>query len=81
MIQTSDLEGENTSTVLMTMSKRPNALSLYGNILYWAEWVNNRIVMYSTSGNSTNISTLVDNVYRTAAIHILDRSRQLRCCE
>ena len=51
----------------------------YGDILYWAEWINNRIIMYNTSG--MNISTLVDNVYRTAAIHILDRSRQLRCCE
>ena len=79
MIQTSDLEGENRSTVYRTMSRRPNALSLYGDILYWAEWNKTRIIMYNTSG--MNISTLVDNVNRTAAIHILDRSRQLRCCE
>ena len=79
MIQTSDLEGENRSTVYRTMSRRPNALSLYGDILYWAEWSNSRIIMYNnTSGMN---STLVDNVNRTAAIYIMDRSRQLRYCE
>ena len=79
MIQTSDLEGENRSTIYMTMSQRPNALSLYGDILYWAQWSKNRIMMYNTSGMT--IGTLVDNVHRTAAIHILDRSRQLGCCK
>ena len=78
MIQTSDLEGENRSTVYRTMSRRPNALSLYGDILYWAEWNKTRIIMYNTSGMT--IGTLVDNVNRTAAIHIMDRSRQLRYC-
>ena len=77
-IQTSDLNGGNRS-IYMTMSRRPTALSLYGDILYWAEWANNRTVMYSTS--NMNISTLVDNVIETAAIYILDRSRQLRCCK
>ena len=79
MIQTSDLKGGNRSTVYKTMSIRPNALSLYGDILYWAEWNKTRIIMYNTSG--MNIGTLVDNVIETEAIHIMDRSRQLRCCE
>ena len=78
MIQTSDLKGENRSIVCRTMIRRPNALSLYGDILYWAEWSNSRIIMYNTSGMN---STLVDNVNRTAAIYIMDRSRQLRYCE
>ena len=79
MIQASDLKGSNIYTVYMTMIRHPHALSLYGDILYWAEWSNNRIIMYNISGMIIN--TLVDNVTQTAAIHILDRSRQLRCCE
>ena len=79
MIQTSDLKGGNRSTVYKTMSIRPNALSLYGDILYWAERMKKRITMCTTTG--MNIGTLVDNVIETEAIHILDRSRQLRCCE
>ena len=77
MIQTSNLKGENKS-VYMTVSRRPTALSLNGDILYWAEWKKKRIAMYTTIG--TYIGTIVDNV-RATAIRILDRSRQLRCCE
>ena len=78
-IQTSDLEGKNRSTVDVTKSRRPTAISLYGDILYWAEWMKERIIMYNISG--MNNGTLVDNVIQGAAIHILDRSRQLTCCE
>ena len=78
-IQTSDLEGKSRSTVCSTESRRPTAISLYGDILYWAEWKEKRIIMYNISG--MNNGTLVDNVIQGAAIHILDRSRQLTCCE
>ena len=79
-IQTSDINGANTTTVFMTMSRRPNALSLYDDILYWAEWAKDRIAMCTTTTSGLNITTLVDNVINTTAIYILDRSRQ-RCCE
>ena len=79
VIRTSDLKGENISTVYNTKSVRPTALSLYDNILYWAEWVNKTIAMCTTIG--MNIGKLVDNVKKTAAIQILDRPKQLRCCK
>ena len=79
VIQTSDRKGENISTVYTTRIRRPTALSLYDNILYWAEWMKRRITMYSTSG--MNIGILVDNVKDTAVIHIVDSLKQLRCCE
>ena len=78
-IQTSDFEGEGRSTVYRTESRRPTGISLYRNTLYWAEWKFDRVTMCATNG--TNVDTLVSNVKRTAAIHILDRSRQSRCCE
>ena len=78
-IQTSDLKGENNATVLITNSTRPTAISLYGNTLYWAEWRSKSVIMYNTSRMTS--STFVDNVTQTSAIHIMDKSRQLRCCE
>ena len=78
-IQTSNLVGGDLYTVYHTQSRRPTAISLYRNMLYWAEWKTKRISTCATDG--ANVSTFVDNVIRTAAIHVLDGSRQLRCCE
>ena len=68
-IQTSDLEGENLTT----------GLTVYCNTLYWAEWVRQRIATCTTAGS--NEQTLVNDVTITAAIHIMDKSKQSRCCE
>lgn len=65
VIRTSDLKGENISTVYNTKSVRPTALSLYDNTLYWAEWKNTTIAMCTTSG--MNIGTLVDNVKKNCS--------------
>ena len=78
-IHTSDLEGEDSFTVYRTQSRRPTAIAVYRNMLYWAEWKPKRIATCTTNGE--NVHTLVDNVIKTAAIHVLDRSRQLTCCE
>lgn len=78
-IQTSDFEGEGRSIVYNTKSRRPTGISLYHKTLYWAEWAFDRITMCTTNG--TNVDTLVSNVKRTTAIHILDRSKQSRCCD
>ena len=40
VIQTSNLKGEIISNVSVTNSTRPTAITLYGNILYWGEWMN-----------------------------------------
>ena len=78
-INTSDLEGSNISTVYNTKSRRPTAISLYHNTLYWAEWKFVRIAACTTNG--TNVTVLVDNVIKTATIRILDMSHQLKCCK
>ena len=78
-IQTSDLEGEDISTVYATSAKRSTAIAVYHNTVYWAEWVKKRIATCTTAGS--NEQTLVNNVNRTTAIHIMDRSKQSRCCE
>ena len=78
-IQASDLEGEDLSTVYTTKIRRATALTLYQNTLYWAEWAKQRIATCTTAGR--NKRTLVKNVMRTAAIHIMDRPKQSRCCE
>ena len=78
-IQKSDLEGEGLSTVYTTNVRRPTALTVYHNTLYWAEWINQRIATCTTTGS--NEQTFVKNVKLTAAIHIMDRSKQSRCCE
>ena len=75
-IQTSDLEGADRSTIYTTKVRRPTGISFYDNILYWAEW-KNKIVSTCTT-NGTDVRILVDNVNRSAAIHVMDRSR---CCE
>ena len=75
-IQTSDLEGGDKSTVYTTKIRRPTGISFFDDILYWAEWKNKNISTCTTDG--TNMGIIVDNVIKTAAIHILDRSR---CCE
>lgn len=75
-IQTSDLDGKNISTVYTTDLdvRRATAITVYNDTyaLYWAEWMNKRIVTCTTEGR--NNETLVDNVMLTAAIHILDGS-------
>ena len=76
-IQTSDLEGEDVSTVHTTRdARRPTGISFYDNVLYWAEWKYQIISMCTTNG--TDMGILVGNVHQTAAIHVMDRSR---CCE
>ena len=78
-IQTSDLEGEDISTVYTTNIRRSTAIVVYHNTLYWAEWVKKRIATCTTAGS--NEQTLVNNVIQTTAIHIMDRSKQSRCCK
>ena len=78
-IQASDLEREDLSSVHTTTVRHSTALTVYHNTLYWAEWANQRIATCTTAGS--NEHTLVKNVKLTAAIHIMDRSKQSRCCE
>ena len=78
-IQTSDLDGDNLSTVYTTNIRRPTGITLYQKKLYWAEWSKKRIATCTTNGS--NVQTLVNNVTQTAAIHIMDRSKQTRYCE
>ena len=78
-IQTSNLEGEDISTVYTTSVRRSTAITIYDDTLYWAEWLKKRIATCTTAGS--NEQTLVNNVIRTTAIHIMDRSKQSRCCE
>ena len=78
-IQTSNLDGDNLSTVYTTNARRPTGITVYHNTLYWAEWSKKRIATCSTDGRNKQI--LVNNVTQTAAIHIMDRSKQTRYCE
>ena len=80
-LQTSNFEGGDRSTVYngTTGVRRATGISLYGKTLYWAEWKNSIIKTYTIDG--ANVGTLVRNVKRTAAIHVMDKTRQLRCCE
>ena len=78
-IRTSDLEGGNISTVFTTQSRRPTGLSVYDNVLFWAEWKFDRISICTTDGN--NLGIFIDNVKIAAAIRVLHRSVQPRSCE
>ena len=78
-IQTSDLEGGDRSTVYTTQSRRPTGLSVYDNVLFWAEWQSKRIAMCTTDG--MDLGTLIDNVKTAAAIRVLHKSVQPRSCE
>ena len=78
-IQTSDVKGEDLSTVYTTKVRRSTGITVYNNTLFWAEWARKRIATCTTDGN--NEQTLVNNVELTAAIHIMDSSIQSRCCE
>ena len=79
-IQTYNLEEKDLSNVCVTEIRRPTALTVYHNTLYWAEWAKQRIATCTTAGSNEK-QTLVNNVKLTAAIHIMDRSKQSRCCE
>ena len=78
-IQRSNLDGEDLSIVYTTKVRRSIAMTVYDTKLYWAEWTEQRIATCTTAGS--NEQTLVNNVRLTAAIHIMDRSKQSRCCE
>lgn len=78
-IGTCDLEGKDQTTVYPTTSRRPTAISLYDNILYWAEWQSSKIARCTTDGNS--LSSFVDNVDYTATTRVMHKSRQPRSCE
>ena len=78
-IKTSDLEGGNVSTVFTTQSIRPTGLSVYDDILFWAEWQFERIAICTTDGRYLGI--LIDNVKTAAAIRVLHKSVQPRSCE
>ena len=81
-IQTSDLNGEVRSTIYKNSNiTRLTAISIYGNKLYWAKWRYKKIGMCTINETCTNVSTLVTNVNQTRAIHVMDRSRELRCCK
>ena len=79
-IQASDLNGEVRSTIYNNSNiTRLAALSIYGNKLYWAKWRYQKISTCTINGTCTNVSILVTNVTETRAIHVMDRSRELRC--
>ena len=78
-IKTSDLEGGNVSTVYTTQSIRPTGLSVYENVLFWAEWQFNRIAISTTDG--MYLGALIDNVNTAVAIRVLHKSVQPRACE
>jgi len=78
-IETSDLEGGDRYTLYTTNSTRPTGISLFNNILFWAEWKFKRIVRGTTDGSSW--STFVSNIIQTTAIHIVYKARQPRSCE
>lgn len=75
----SDLDGGNISVVYTTQSRRPTAISVYNNTLYWAEWKFKRITTCTIDGR--NFNTFVNNVKKTAAIYVLHKSRQPGSCE
>ena len=70
---------DDLSTICTAKVKRSAAITLYHNTLYWAEWAKKRIATRTTAGS--NEQTFVENVKRTTAIHIMDRSKQPRCCK
>ena len=79
-IVTSNLEGDDRFTIYTTVSRRPTALSLYNNELFWAEWVFEKIVTYTPDdGNGPN--TFVDKVTRTETIQVVHKSRKPRSCK
>jgi len=78
-IETSDLEGGDRYTLYNTNSIRPTGISLYNNILFWAEWRFKKITRGTTDGNS--FSTFVSNVQTTETVYIMHESRQPRSCE
>ena len=78
-IGTCDFEGKGQATVYTTTSRCPTAISLYDNILYWAEWSSTRIARCTTDGKS--LSSFVNNVDQTATTRVVHKSRQPRSCE
>lgn len=74
-----DLEGKDQATVYTTTSRRPTAISLYNNTLYWAEWSSDKIARCTTDGQK--LTSFVDNIKQTTAIHVMHKSRQPRSCE
>ena len=79
-IETSDLDGNSRLTIYNTVSRRPTALMLYNNELFWAEWLFEKIVRY-TNDDSDGPYTLVDKVTRTEAIQVIHKSRKPRSCK
>jgi len=79
-IVASDLEGSSIFTIYTTVSRRPTALSLYNNELFWAEWLFEKIVRY-TNDNGDGPNTLVDKVTRTETIQVIHKSRKPRSCK
>ena len=79
-IVTSNLEGDDRFIIYTTSSRRPTALSLYKNELFWAEWLFEKIVSYiPNDGNGPN--TFVDTVTRTETIQVIHKSRKPRSCK
>ena len=79
-IVTSNLAGNDRFTIYTTLSKRPTALSLYNNELFWAEWTFERIVSYiPDDGNGPGM--FVDKVTRTETTQVIHKSRKPRSCK
>ena len=79
-IATSNFEGDDKFTIYTTLSRRPTALSMYNNELFWAEWIFEKIVSYiPDDGNGPN--TFVDTVTRTEMIQVIHKSRKPRSCK
>lgn len=79
-IVTSNLEGDERFTLYRTRSRRPTALSLYDNELFWAEWAYERVVRYTTD-DSNEPSTFVDKVKRAEVVQVIHKSRKPRSCK
>ena len=78
-LQRSNFEGGDRSTVYTTEVRRATGISFYNKTLYWAEWKHRSVKTCTVDG--TNVDSFVSNVKQTAAIHVMDWTKQLRCCE
>ena len=84
-LQRSNFEGGDRSTVYTTKVRHATGISFYNKTLYWAEWKHSSIKTCTIDGTCISDGTIddsfVSNVKLTAAIHVMDRTKQLRCCE
>ena len=78
VVESTDLEGGNRSLICSTNSRRPTALALYNEKLYFAEWKFDRIATCATDRMTSN--RFVNDVKKTAAIRVVEKSKQQTLC-